>query len=280
MSNEIKVTVRQLGETRVDVMNIMPPAKKSKNPLAWTGLFRPIKDQRIIPCTTYIIEHPKGLVVIDTGFDKKVRKYPILELSPIHYQINKPIQGEGQAVDEILASLGYKPSDIEYLVLSHLHSDHADGARQLIGAKHIVCSKDELDGATKKDLVTFFSFLPHWRKGLPLETFEFEDTGIGPVGKSYDLFGDGTIQLVKLPGHTAGMCGALICNNGKQLLLAADCGYTKRAYLEGIVPAVVTNLDDFRNSLNYLKEVYEQPETLDVLVNHDIGVLDNTQYVL
>lgn len=277
---QIKVTVRHLGETQVDVMNIMPPAKKSLNPLAWTGLFRAKKYQRFIPCATYIIEHPKGLVVVDTGFDKRVRSHPVLELSPIHNQINKPIQGEGQAVDEVLASMGIKPSDIQYVVLSHLHSDHADGARQLIGAEHIICSKDELDGATKSDLMTKVSFLPQWRKGLPLETFEFEETGIGPVGKSYDLFGDGTVLLVKLPGHTAGMCGVLVRNNGKQLMMAADCGYTRSAYLEGIIPSVVNDVEAFRNSLSYLKELYEQPETIDVLPNHDIAVLDNTEFVL
>lgn len=279
MSEPIKVTVRHLGETKVDVMNIMPPEKKSKNPLAWAGVMRPAKDARYIPCTTYIIEHPKGLVVIDTGFDKRVRSYPLLELTPIHNQINKPIQGEGQAVDEVLASMGIKPADIKYVVLSHLHSDHANGARQLVGAEHIICSKDELDGATA-NAVAYFTFMPQWRRGLNLETFEFQDTGIGPAGKSYDLFGDGTIQLVKLPGHTAGMCGALIRNNGKQLLLAADCGYTRQSYLEGIVPAISTDENVFKKSLNYLKEVYEQPETVDVVVNHDIGVLDNTQYVL
>ncbi len=280
MSEPIKVTVRHLGETRVDVANITPPKRKPLNPLAAAGVFRPVRDQRYIPCTTYIIEHPKGIIVIDTGFDKRVRSHPVLELTAIHNQINKPIQGEGQAVDEVLASMGIQPSDIKYLFLSHLHSDHANGARQLIGAEHIVCSKDELDGASKEDLVTKATFLPRWRRGLNLETFAFADTGLGPVGKSYDLFGDGTVQLVKLPGHTAGMFGTLIRNNGRQLLLGADCGYTRAAYQECIVPFFANDKDGFRKSLNWEKEIYDQPETLDVLVNHDIAVLDNTQFVL
>lgn len=193
MSEPIKVTVRHLGETRVDVANITPPKRKPLNPLAAAGVFRPVRDQRYIPCTTYIIEHPKGLIVIDTGLDKRVRSHPVLELTAIHNQINKPIQGEGQAVDEVLASMGIQPSDIKYLFLSHLHSDHANGARQLIGA---------------------------------------------------------------------------------------DCGYTRAAYQERIVPFFASDKDGFRKSLNWEKEIYDQPETLDVLVNHDIAVLDNTQFVL
>lgn len=153
MSEPIKVTVRHLGETRVDVANITPPKRKLLNPLAAAGAFRPVRDQRYIPCTTYIIEHPKGLIVVDTGLDKRVRSHPVLELTAIHNQINKPIQGEGQAVDEVLASMGIQPLDIKYLFLFHLHSDHANGARQLIGAEHIVCSKDELaQGPEPRDL--------------------------------------------------------------------------------------------------------------------------------
>lgn len=63
-------------------------------------------------------------------------------------------------------------------------------------------------------------------------------------------------------------------------MLAADCGYTRRAYLDGIIPSVVNDQEAFGNSLNYLKELYEQPETIDVLPNHDIEVLDNTEFVL
>lgn len=276
MSQTITVDVRHLGNTRVDVMNILPPEKKSANPLAWTGLFRPKKDQRIIPCTCYVIKHPKGLIVVDTGFDKAVRAHPIRELTLVHNQINKPLQKPGEAVDEVLAKMGIRPEDIDYVILSHLHSDHADGARQLIGAKHFLVSREELDAATQPDLKTKLTFRPKWREGIRLETFEFADTGLGPVGKSFDLFGDGTVSLIKLPGHTPGMSGVLIRNNGKQLVLAADCGYSRQSYMEGIVPAVVSDPAAFKKSLDYLKAVSEQPGTLDVLVNHDDGVPEKT----
>ena len=41
--------------------------------------------------------------------------------------------------------------------------------------------------------------------GINFETFNFEDTGIGPVGKSYDFFGDGSIELINIPRHTSGL---------------------------------------------------------------------------
>ncbi len=276
MADSIKVHVRHLGNTRVDVMNIMPPEKKSRNPLAWTGLFRPKKYQRIIPCTTYVIEHPKGILVFDTGFNKTVRKYPLLDLTFVHNQINKPLQNKGDAVDEVLANMGIRPEDIEYVLLSHMHSDHAHGAKQLIGAKHFLVSKEEMDKVEDGSLGSKVTYVKRWRKGLPIETFEFENTGVGPVGLSYDLFGDGSVQLVKMPGHTPGMFGVLVENNGKKLIMAGDCGYTRESYLDCVVPSVVSDVEAFKSSLNWMKDEYYKDDVVDVLVNHDATVPDQT----
>ncbi len=276
MNPEIKVHVKHLGNTRVDVMNIMPPEKKSRNPLAWTGLFRQKKYQRIIPCTTYVIEHPKGILVFDTGFHSNVRKHPLKELTFVHNQINKPLQKEGEAVDEVLAKMGIQPEDIEYVLLSHLHSDHANGARLLKGAKHFLVSKPELDKAEDGSLGSKVTYVKKWREGIDFDTFEFEQTGEGPVGLSYDLFGDGTVHLVKMPGHTAGMFGVQVSNNGKKIILAGDCGYTRESYLNCVVPTVVSDVESFKNSLNWMKSEYEKDEVVEVLVNHDTTVGEQT----
>lgn len=269
MSEEIKVHVMHLGDTSVDELEIFPPEKKPLNPLAWAGIFRSKKHQRVIPCTGYLIEHPKGTIVYDTGFDKRVRTHPVLELTAIHNQINKPLQEPGQAVDEVLKEqFGLEPKDIDILLLSHLHSDHANGARQLKDAKRILVSRIELEAAKKQPL----AFIPRWRKGLNFETFEFEDTGLGPVGKSYDLFGDGTMQLIWLPGHTEGMYGIQIRNNGKELFLCADCGYGRSSYREIIIPSVVSDVEGFRHSLEWLGEHEKQDDVIDILPNHDPDV--------
>ena len=46
--------------------------------------------------------------------------------------------------------------------------------------------------------------------GINFETFDFEDTGIGPVGKSLDFFNDGTFELINIPGHTSGLTAVKI----------------------------------------------------------------------
>lgn len=268
MEQKIKVSVLHLGDTSVDISNVFPPKKKPLWPLAWTGLFRPKKYQYVIPCTSYLIEHPKGRVVIDTGFHSRVRTEPLKELTFIHNTINKPLQKEGDAIDEMLAKRGLRPEDIDYVVLSHLHSDHASGMRLLKNAKNILVNEEEWE-ATKSSKV---SYLPRWWEGVDLKTFHLEKTGIGPVGRSWDVFGDGSVVFFKLPGHTPGMVGTRVQNNGKYLLLTADCGYGRRSWEELIIPSVVSDKPAFENSLRWLKAQSQDENCIDVLANHETDV--------
>ena len=52
--------------------------------------------------------------------------------------MNKAVLPAGQAIHEQLAQLGYKPSDIDYILMSHMHCDHADGLRLVKHAKRIM----------------------------------------------------------------------------------------------------------------------------------------------
>lgn len=127
MNEKIRIHILHCGDTIVDECCIFMPARKPLNPLAIMGIFRSRKHQLTIPVTAYLIEHSKGKILIDTGFNKTVRTDPVKELTWLHNKINKPVQAPGEAVDEVLASMGVQPSDLDYVVLSHLHTDHASG---------------------------------------------------------------------------------------------------------------------------------------------------------
>lgn len=126
-----------------------------RNPLAFTGLFRSEKNQVILPVSSYLIEHPHGLILIDTGWNKLVRQSNWKELGP-QIQINTGYLPMGWSVDERLAALGYKPLDIDYLLLSHLHCDHVSGLKQVKDAKNILVSEPELRQTT--NAFTIISF--------------------------------------------------------------------------------------------------------------------------
>ena len=152
MPNKIKIHILHCGATIVDKTTIFMPEKKPLNPFAILGLFRSQKHRIKIPVTVYLIEHPKGNILIDTGFNKTVRTSPVKELTLLHYLVNKPLQKPGESVDEVLDAMGIGSADLDYVVLSHLHTDHASGLKLVKDAKNILVSRDELTFATKEKI--------------------------------------------------------------------------------------------------------------------------------
>lgn len=267
MSSKIKLRILHSGSTIVDGSTIFAPEKMPKFPkLAMLGIMRTDRDKIEIPVTAYLIEHPKGKILIDTGFHKDVRLHPVKNLTLIHYLVNKPLQSRGQAVDEMLAELGIQPENLDYVILTHLHTDHAGGVKQFKHAKKILVNDRELAYAQKNKL----EFVASLWEGVPLETFKFDRSDIGPANESYDLFGDGTIQLVFLPGHTPGLTGILIQNNGKCLLLTSDCGYARKSWEQMILPGVMADRENTIKSLKWIQQLSQQKDCIDCLATHEM----------
>lgn len=267
MNKEIKVHILHTGSVIVD--EALPFGYENNRLLAWTGLFRSKSHQVTLPVSVYLIEHPKGLVLIDTGWHTDNRTKQIKNLL-FQYPVNKAKLPEGQAINEQLHELGYKPSDIDYILMSHMHCDHADGLRLVKEAKNILLSEEEYKAINKDKM----HYLPHEWKGVNLEPFKFENTGIGPKGKSFDLFGDKTIQMVWTPGHSEGLAGTIIKNHSsdKFLLLASDVGYAAKSWKENIIPGIVINKENALKSLKWIKEMSLDKNCIEAVANHDPNI--------
>ena len=265
MKTTIKINILHLGDTIVDECGIFMPERKPINPLAFAGIFRSRKHQMTIPVTAYLIEHPRGKILIDTGFNKTVRTDPVKELTWIHNRINKPVQAPGEAVDEVLASMGVKPSDLDYVVLSHLHTDHSSGLKLVRDAKNIMVSEEELTYATGEKI----KYVHHMWEGVNLRTFKLTSSNYGPVKRSFDLFGDESVILVYLPGHTPGLVGALIQNNGKFVLLTSDCGYAHKSWEQMILPYHITTREEIIGSFKWIHEMAQRENCVACLANHE-----------
>lgn len=68
-----------------------------------------------IPIMTFLVEHPEGLILYDTGFSQ-----------PGRYPRSWPI-ADNEMLLSRLSKIGVQPRDIRYVVCSHLHIDHAGG---------------------------------------------------------------------------------------------------------------------------------------------------------
>ncbi len=115
------------------------------------------KDRLWLPVSSYFIEHPKGKLLVDCGWHRDMSPDGVFDKmaqirslgSRALYLVNQGKLEKGKAADEQLMVLGIKPSDLDYVLLSHLDCDHVNGLGLVKDAKHILVSGDELEGSRK-----------------------------------------------------------------------------------------------------------------------------------
>lgn len=206
---------------------------------------RPIdpKDVVPIPLMTFLIVHPDGLVLYDTGFSKPERW-------PRQWSIP-----EDELVLSRLTKIGVCPEDIRYVVCSHLHIDHAGGLEYFTSSE-IIVSDAELTNVAK---LYFLNQLSHpyvradvdgWiRAGLRWRLVGDE----GNVVK----FLDGVHLLSFGSGHSFGMLGLLIeLPKTGNVILTSDAIYCKENIGPPVrLPGVIQDPEGYKKTLNRILQI-------------------------
>ena len=250
----IKVYVLACGGTKVD--EALPFSDLSKNPLAFTGLFRGKKHQVSVPVRAYLIEHEKGLILIDTGWDTVIRYGARDYEGFFNYFASPGFLPAGEGIVDQLKGLGYRVSDLTNVLFTHLDIDHAGGIRLVKDVPKIQCSAAEWNAANKANP----RYLRRLWKDVPVTTFPDAEV---------DFFGDGTLTALPLHGHSAGMTAYRVGTKDHYLIIAGDAGYGRRSYEEQILPGVEWNRHETKASLMKLKSFAEDPNCEAVLMTHD-----------
>ncbi|MBR1530764.1 MAG: N-acyl homoserine lactonase family protein [Eubacterium sp.] len=271
--SDIKIHVFHTGE--VCVAPDLPFGGENCNAVKASGVFGKREDRLWLPVSAYLIEHPKGKLLVDTGwardmspngeFDKKAQ---IKSLgSVVLYEVNQGRIALGECIDEQLNEMGIKDSDIDAVLITHLDCDHANGLKQVKGAKKFLVAADEVKFANK--LTNKVRYYNGWWKDIPLTEFEWNDTQ-GPVQKSYDLFGDGSVELINIPGHADGLFAVKVKNDeGKFVLLFSDGGYARKSWEEQITSGIAADKELQKKSLAWIREQSLDENCIESLANHD-----------
>ena len=231
----------------------------------YTGLFRSHRHRMTVPVSCYLIEHPRGLILIDTGWHTEVRINPRKYLGWLYSVSSTAHLKQGEAIHEQPATLDYRPKDIAYVFLSHLHPDHVSGLQFVKDAKRIFTSELEVTDVKRHPLL-YKLFM--W-KGVNLETYRFERS-------EFDVFGDRSLVFVNTPGHTNGLASTIVENDGKFVLLCSDTAYTTRAIDERIIPGMTVDKKRAEASLHWVRNMREKPGCVAVLANHDPDIKPHT----
>ena len=175
-------------------------------------------------------------------------------------------------VEQLSYKMGILPRDLDFVILTHLHTDHASGLRMLKNAKHIIVSEEEIRDTQKYPI----RYVKSMWKDVSFEPFAFSDTGVGPVGRSCDLFGDGSVEMIQIPGHTSGLTAVKVNVGEKYVLLFSDGGYASKSWREMIPPGTALDEKQALNSLEWIRESSLNENCVESLANHDADIVPHT----
>jgi glyoxylase-like metal-dependent hydrolase (beta-lactamase superfamily II) len=219
-----------------------------------------------------LIQHPEhGWGLWDTGYAPRM----LTETSHWPFSLYRratPLRLRPElALVEQLPRWGVSAGDIGWIVLSHLHADHVAGLRDFPQARLILTAAAYADvrgrrGWRALSRACIPSLLPDDFAQRATLISAFPDQPLPALGPTYDVFGDGALRLVALPGHAHGQVGMLVQTAERAILLAADGAWLTRAIRELRPPSPLTYLfiDDRRAVRETLRRLHDfarqQPE--------------------
>ena len=172
-----------------------------------------------IPVPAFVIKHPKGVAVFDTGLEKAFGKKPLdlnaderAVIDELAYVDATASLQPGHDLASHLESADIDPNKVTYLVNSHLHFDHCGGNSMVPNAQQVI-QKREWDAGSHDESRAANYFHPH-EYDLGHDRLEIDG--------EYDLFGDGTVRCIPTFGHTPGHQSIIVQVDGGDIVLAAD----------------------------------------------------------
>lgn len=146
----------------------------------------------------YLIVHPRGILIWDTGAvadGERIAAGVGAEQRLVRTDGDERFVTLGPSLESQLAAIGYSPSDVTYLALSHYHWDHTANANLFSGATWLARPAD-------RDAM-FAASPPGGTRPVTYTALEHSPTQL-ITDNEYDVFGDGTVILKSAPGHTEG----------------------------------------------------------------------------
>jgi N-acyl homoserine lactone hydrolase len=186
-----------------------------------------------LPIYAFAIEHPEGVIVVDTGEDARAseRRY-FARWHPGVRAFREWVEPQDE-IGPQLERLGIQPGDVRWLVMTHLHTDHAGGLHHF-PRNEILVTRAELESASGlRGRVRGYVANKHWPAWFRPTALELEPEPFGPFPESLRLTKAGDVTLVPLPGHTAGQIGVLVDDGEHAILIAGDASYTQELMLLG-----------------------------------------------
>lgn len=233
--------------------------------------FGPMEPPIKIPVGFFVIKHPKGNVLFDTGNNDKIIKDPSY-WGPL-FKALKPVNTPDVAIDVQLKKIGLTPDDVNYVVVSHMHLDHGGNVAKFPNST-LVIQRDEIYYAMWPDEPFTGPFIPGDAAVLRSKTGAGKPNAMKMLildNEDKDLFGDGSVVIKSSRGHTKGHQMMIVrLKKTGTIILTGDNVYFRENVEKSIPPNLVLAYDPagIMKAYEYIRYM-QATEKADFFTAHD-----------
>ncbi len=209
-----------------------------------------------IPIPAFLVRHPSaGAILVDTGLHPSIASDPKENLGSAGARADPRLES-GQDVPAQLRARGLGAGEIPIVIMTHLHLDHSSAISEFPQSTFIV-SEAEWDDATRGGRPLLRGYRPsHYDYAFDYRTIDFDRVEVNSYatfGRTFDLFGDGSLRLAYTPGHSAGHQSVIARLSDRDFIIGGDAFYTLGQLTGSPLPPRPFDEHNFRRSLQELK---------------------------
>jgi glyoxylase-like metal-dependent hydrolase (beta-lactamase superfamily II) len=209
-----------------------------------------------LPVSAFLLRHAQGNVLFDSGCHPSVADRVEDRWGGLT-KLMMPVSKPGDNVIQGLHGLGMTAGDIDLVIASHFHPDHC-GCNEFFRRASVLCHPKELAAARAPESEKQGYIKADWDAAMSFDE----------VNGARDVFGDGRIVVIPLPGHTPGTMGALISLDRSGSYLLASDAVSFRAFLDSdIIPKNTWDKKQFSRSIAEIRHIEKGGVT--VICGHD-----------
>lgn len=226
------------------------------------------KDHRFNPVYAFLVEHPnKGLLLLDTGLhpsfaERKTGNFGLLLGSLVKTRAEK-----GMDIASRLSTLNYSLDQIRNVILSHLHLDHPCSLplfRDYPGIRVFADPAELL--IADKPMSLFKGYIRSHLKGMDCRPLTY-NLAIEPFDKVTDFFEDGSVFVIRTPGHSPGHVSVMLNAAKGPILMTFDAAHREDNLKQEIPP--IGDYELAMDTLQRLHKTLDRFPDMRVIYSHD-----------
>lgn len=230
--------------------------------------------ENVVPVPAFLVRHPSaGAILVDTGLHPSIATDPKANFGALAARSGKPTLAAGEDVPSQLRKRGLEPGEVPIVVMTHMHLDHTSAISEFPSSTFVVSEAEWQEAAHGRSPLLNGYRRAHFDYAFEYRTVSFDRANIdsyASFGRTFDLFGDGSIHLAFTPGHSPGHMSVICRLKERDFVIGGDAMYVA-GQLDGSEPLPPRPADahNLRRSLQELRLFRSQFPDVVITPGHD-----------